>query len=312
MGRILTITANTTIDQTLLIPAFVPGQTIRARQTVYSMGGKPTDVSYILGQLGYPSHAIGFAAGTIGERVRAMLGALGVEHDFIEVGGESRNNVLVYSDQDGSHTTITTDSLQVSPAHVEALTEKIAHSLDAVACVMLGGTLPKNVPPSVYTEWIALLREREIPVLFDADEPNLSAGLKSRPTYIKPNQNELGRLMGRPVETLTEAYDAAKEIQAAYGCTVIATLGADGGLAVLRDRTWMIPPLDVPVRGTGGAGDAVMAGIAQAISLGEADEMGLRRGFAYAAAVIQMYGTAQLDPAEANGLLPMVQLIPYP
>ncbi len=312
MGRILTITANTTIDQTLLIPAFVPGQTIRARQTVYSMGGKPTDVSYILGQLGYPSHAIGFAAGTIGERVRSMLGTLGVEHDFIDVDGESRNNVLIYSDEDGSHTTITTDSLLVGPAHLEALTEKIGQSLDGVACVMLGGTLPKTVPPSIYTEWIAMLRARGVPVLFDADEPNLSAGLKSRPTYIKPNQNELSRLMERPVETMPQVYDAARAIRAAYGCSVIATLGAEGALAVLQDRTWMIPPLDVPVRGTGGAGDAVMAGMAQALSLGESEEAGLRRGFAYAAAVIQMYGTAQLDPLEADRLMPRVQLIPYP
>jgi 1-phosphofructokinase len=312
MGRILTITANTTIDQTLLIPAFVSGQTIRARQTVYSMGGKPTDVSYILGQLGYPSHAIGFAAGTVGQRVRSMLGALGVEHDFIEVGGESRNNVLIYSDADGSHTTITTDSLQVSAAHLEALIQKLAQSLNGVSCVILGGTLPQHVPASVYKEWISIIRAQDIPVLFDADEPNLSAGLQAHPTYIKPNQHELSRLIGRPVETLSEAYDAAIEIQAKYGCAVIATLGADGALAILHDKTWFIPPLDVPVRGTGGAGDAVMAGLAHALSLGETEEMGLRRGFAYAAAVIQMYGTAQLDPLEAQRLMPLVQLIPYP
>jgi fructose-1-phosphate kinase PfkB-like protein len=54
-----------------------------------------------------------------------------------------------------------------------------------------------------------------------------------------------------------------------------------------------------------------MAGLAQAISLGESEEMGLQRGFAYAAAVIQMYGTAQLDPAEAHRLMPLVELIPY-
>ncbi len=312
MGRIVTVTPNTTIDQTLLIPAFIPGQTIRARQTIYTIGGKPTDVSHILGQLGQPSFALGFTAGTMGERVKSILGALGVEHDFLEVGGESRVNVLIYSEADGSHTTITTDSLQVSPAHITALSEKLEQSLDTAACVMLGGTLPRNMPPSVYTEWIAMIRARGIPVLFDADEPNLSAGLKSRPSYIKPNQNEIGRLIGRPVATMQEAYNAAREIQAAHGSSVIVTLGADGALAVLGDKAWMIPPLDVPVLGTGGAGDAVMAGMAESIWLGEPEEMGLRRGFAYAAAVVQMYGTANLDPDEARRLLPLVQLIPFP
>lgn len=312
MKRIVTVTANTTIDQTLLIPAYVPGQTIRARQTVFSMGGKPTDVSYILGQLGQPSLAIGFAAGTVGGRIRAILGSLGVEHDFVEVDGESRNNVLIYSESDGSHTTITTDSLQVGTEHIAVLSERLERSLDDAACVMLGGTLPRNVPASLYTDWIAAIRARGVPVLFDADEPNLSAGLKSSPSYIKPNRDEIGRLIGRPVDTPEQAYEAAREIQQAHGCSVIVTLGAEGALAVLNDKAWFIPPLDVPVRGPGGAGDAVMAGLAESIWRGENEDMGLRRGFAYAAAVVQTYGTAQLDPDEVVRLLPLVKLIPYP
>ncbi|NOG51251.1 MAG: hypothetical protein HND48_18875 [Chloroflexi bacterium] len=59
MGRIVTLTANTTIDQTLVIPRYASGTTIRAKRSVVSIGGKPTDVSYILGEMGVGSLAPG-------------------------------------------------------------------------------------------------------------------------------------------------------------------------------------------------------------------------------------------------------------
>ena len=70
---IVTVTANTTLDQTLFVSAFQKNRTMRATDTVQSMGGKPTDASWILGELGIGSLALGFAAGTTGDRVESML-----------------------------------------------------------------------------------------------------------------------------------------------------------------------------------------------------------------------------------------------
>ena len=311
MRRVVTITANTTIDQTLFISSFQPGKTIRATQSIFSMGGKPTDVAYVLGQMAQPCLAIGFAAGIIGQRVRSTLGEVGVEVDFVEVEGESRLNVLVATEDDGQLTTITGDTLRVNRDHIAALIERLEAVLPDAACVMMGGTLPSTVPPTHFADWIVRVRAHGVPVLFDADEPSLSAGLQAQPDFIKPNRDELAHLVGIPVVTMDEVYEAGRDILTRFGTSVIVTLGSDGALAVLRDATWYIPSLDVPVVSTAGAGDAVMAGLAEAICRQEPIEMGLRRGFAYAAAVIQKPGTAQLDPREAQRLLPLVRIIPY-
>ncbi|HEX2906901.1 MAG TPA: PfkB family carbohydrate kinase, partial [Phototrophicaceae bacterium] len=178
---IITVTANTTIDYTLFVPQFEM-RTMRATGSVYSMGGKPTDASWILGENGIPSLALGFAAGHSGQRVKAMLEARGVTTDFIEVGGETRINVVIISENDGGHATITTSSLETNERHLTDLREKLLRDLPDASCVVIGGTLPKSMHPAFYAEFIRLIRQQNVPVIFDADEPNLSAGLESRPT----------------------------------------------------------------------------------------------------------------------------------
>src|SRR5215475_4648471 len=117
---IVTVTANTTIDHTVMIPSLKENHTIRASGSFYSMGGKPTDASWILGEMGIPSQALGFAAGLVGQKAETMLRARGVMPDFIQVGGETRINVVIITEDRGSQTTITTSTLEVEAEHLAA------------------------------------------------------------------------------------------------------------------------------------------------------------------------------------------------
>lgn len=312
MKRIVTLTANTTIDQTLIIPAFEAGRTIRATSSIVSMGGKPTDASYILGQMGIPSLALGFAAGTVGQRVRAMLEGQGAQVDFIEVEGESRINVVIVDERSRAQTTITSASLRVSEAHQAALLAQLEAVLPDAACLVLGGTLPAGVAPELYTTLIERARAASVPVIFDADEPNLSAGLRARPDYIKPNRDELERLSGRRLHDLDAIYRAGRDLQTRYGVSPIVSMGGAGLLALLPHAAWRVPALEVPVISAAGAGDAVLAGLAAALWRGQPIEEGLRLGAALAAAVVQQPGTAQLDPAHVEEALPRIELVRYP
>ncbi len=314
---ILTVTANTTIDQTLMISAFEFNRTIRASSSTFSMGGKPTDASYILGALGITSHAIGFAAGALGEKVTSMLAARGVTTDFIPVDGETRlNTVIIYErgadDTARGMTTITTNTLEVSTGHVHQLMNLYKSLLERVSVIVLGGTLPRGLTPSFYTDLIGLANARGVTTIFDADQPNLSAGLAARPTYIKPNQFELERLVGALIPDFEAAYHAGKQIVEASGTQPIITLGELGAVAVLTDRAYLIPPLPIQVVSAGGAGDGVLAGIAASLEQGKSIEDGLRLGFACAAAVCLLPGTADCRPEDVARFVPQIELRPYP
>ncbi len=309
---ILTLTPNTTLDLTVFVPQFRPNSTIRATRTYHSMGGKPTDASFILGRMGARSLALGLAAGAIGAKVKTMLEAAGAQVDFSEAAGETRVNTVIIDESSGAHTTITTASMSVSAAQLEALRARYIQALTAASVLILGGSLPPGVPPAFYAEAITLARAANVPVIFDAAPPNLDAGLAARPDFIKPNKAELSALVGRELATTKALYAAGAAIRARSGAQVIITMGADGGLALLHGRSYRIPPIAVDVSSPAGAGDAVLAGLAHALHHQAPLEAGLRLGFAAATAVCRQPATADFDPADLQRFLPRAQLLPYP
>lgn len=312
MPMILTLTANTTLDLTLVVPQYTPDLTLRASETYHSMGGKPTCASWVLGRMGEPSHALGLAAGAIGEKVKGMLADFGVTPDFVEADGETRINTVIIDEKHGTQTTITTKTMFVTEAHLEALKVKYIEALKSASVLITGGTLPHGMSPEFYTGVITLAHEHDVPVIFDASEPNLSVGLQAKPTYIKPNHHELGALIGHDIRTVEEAYQAGQDILSQYGTQPIITMGEDGALAVLQDCAYRIPPIPVDVKSAAGAGDSVLAGLAHAIHHGHPIEDGLRLGIATATAVCLKRGTAAYDVADMKRFLPQVELIPYP
>lgn len=309
---IVTVTPNTAIDWTIFVPYFEFNQTIRASNAVWGMAGKAADAAWVLGEMGIPSLATGFAAGMPGQKMVEMLRQKGVETDFVWVGGETRINVLVVAEDGRGQSTLAIESLEVFEEHVEQLRRKYLAALERATAVILGGSLPRGLDAKLYTELVGQARQRGTPVVFDAYYgPLLRAGLAAGPAVIKPNRVELESLTGHPVGSLADVYRAAMQIYDQYGTMVIATLGEEGALAVLGDRAYQIPPIKVKVASTAGAGDAILAGLADALANRKPLEDGLRLGFAAAAAVIMTPATADCRRADVEALLPKVQLLPY-
>ena len=307
---ILSLTPNTTLDVTVFVPKLVTNRTIRATRTVHSMGGKPTDAAWILGRMGVGSLALGLAAGAVGDKVVAMLEAYGVATDFAPADGETRINTVIIDEDSGEHTTITTASMQVQPNHISELLRRYELALEKASVVITGGSLPPGMDPDFYVKPIEMAHEAGVPVVFDASQPVLGACLGAKPTFIKPNMDELSALMGRDLQTLDELHAAGKEISARYGAQSVITMGGDGALAVLNGRSYRIPPIEVEVSSPAGAGDAVLAGLAHALHFGTDVEDGVRLGVAAATAVCMQAGTAAYEVADMERFLPLVELIP--
>ena len=307
---IVTVTPNTVLDYTLLVPHFEFNQTIRASTYAWGMGGKANDAAWILGRLGQPVLALGFAAGRLGERMERMLQEHGVFTDFVRVGGETRLSLVVVTSDGEGQSTLSPSSLHVSPDQLADFEARYNQALEKATCIVIGGSLPEGVPPEFFRQAISEARRLGIPVIFDASGPALQAGLQGRPSLVKPNRDELAGLLGFVPKNMNEIFAAARCLQQDYGTDAILTLGQDGALAVLGEKSFRIPPLPVPVSSTAGAGDGVLAGMALAYSRGEPLEMGLKHGFALAGAVLKTLGTADFEVEDYRRLLPEVELIP--
>jgi len=308
---ILTVTLNPAVDRTYLIRDFAWNRTIRSEQAVPGMGGKATDASWVLGELGYANLALGFAGGRTGRLMEKMLRGRGCRTDFVWVEGETRTNIVIIGGEGQGQSTLAEPGLQVGASGLEKFRGKFKSALKNASCVLIGGRVPPGMDVSIYTELVRSAREAGLPVVFDASGPGLKAGMEGRPTIAKPNIDEIADLYGSPVNTVQDAYKAGRELQEKYGTALVITLGKEGALAVLPGRAYSIPVLKIPVVSTAGAGDGVLAGLAAALSEGRSLEDGLRLGFAIAAAVCLTPATADCRRADVERLLPQVELIDY-
>jgi 1-phosphofructokinase family hexose kinase len=309
---IVTVNPNTCIDRTLVVPEFVLNKTIRASQFALGMGGKAADASWILGEYGIPNLALGFAAGISGRQMEQMLKDRGVQTDFTWAEGETRVHTIIVMEDGSGQSTFAVPTLIVRQSHIQDLENRFTRALKKASCVVVGGTLPPDVPFDLYTRLVTRAREHGIPVALDASGPCLLSGLQGRPTVIKPNRVELEELAGRRLTSLAEIHAAGKEIQVRYGCSLVITLGEEGTLAILPEKTYRIPVLPVKVVSTAGAGDGVLAGLAAALDAGWQLEEGLRLGTAMAGAVCMQLATADCRKSDIEYLLSQVKLLPYP
>jgi len=305
---IITLTPNTGIDHTVQIPSFQLNQTIRATDSAWGMAGKAADVSWILGKLGVPTRALGFAAGTTGLRMENMLRERGVETDFTWVNGESRLNTVLVVPGEG-HSTITSSSLEVLPEHLIDLMDRYEKSLVDATVVVVGGSLPKGVPVDFYARAIEQAHAHNIPVIFDSSGPSLMAGIKSRPSLIKPNLTELADVLGFIPKSQPDVQQAARKLQTEFGVDIIVTLGEGGAIAVFEESAYFVQPLTIPIVSAAGAGDGVLAGMALSYANGESREYGLRHGFALAGAILKTLATADYRVDEYVELLPQICIL---
>ncbi len=307
---IVTVNPNTCIDRTLVVPEFSLNRTIRANRSAIGMGGKAADASWILGEYGIPSLALGFAAGASGKLMADMLQEKGVTTDFTLVEGETRVHTVIVMEDGSGQSTFAVPSLIVRQEHITDLDERYERALGSATCLVIGGTVPTGVPETWYTGLVSRAVKKSIPVILDTSGPCLAEGLNGHPTLIKPNRTELEELAGCPLPTVEDVVIAGRKIRDRYGCSLVITLGGEGSLALLPERAYRIPAVDVNIVSTAGAGDGMLAGLAAAISAGWPWEEGLRLGTAMAGAVCMQLATADCRRVDIENLLPRVELQP--
>jgi 1-phosphofructokinase family hexose kinase len=315
---IVTVTPNTAIDYSMLVPEFSLGRTIRSLDSAWGMGGKAADAAWILSKWGVQTLALGFAAGSNGRQMEGMLRERGCQTDFIWVGGETRLNTVLC--MKGKHSTFTSSTLEVASEHVEAFFNRYRSAIEQASCLIVGGSLPHGVPPTFFVDVIKLARQRDIPVIFDSSGIYLQMGLEAHPTVIKPNLTELEELARDCIRkdesdqnimgNIKQVYLRAKDIQNNYNVAMVVTLGSLGAMALFGETQYWIPSRKVHVVSAAGAGDAILAGLAVAYSKHLPIEEGLRLGFSLATAVLLTLGTADYHIEDAQAFLPLIELHP--
>lgn len=310
---IVTVTPNTGLDRVIFVRDFSWGSTLRAEASAWGMGGKATDASLVLGELGEANIATGFAAGETGQRMVQMLQRHPITRcDFIWVEGETRVNYVLVDTARSVQSTITVAGLRVSEQNVLELLARFHVLIRNAACAIIGGSLPEGAPSDLHGRLIAEARQQGVPTILDASGDALRLGFEAGPTILKPNRDELSALVRLPIRSDVDVVAAARKLLGKETQLVVVTAGDRGAWAVREDGEYHVPALPIDVVNTAGAGDALAAGIAAGIARGWPWQDGLRLGIAAAAAVCLTPGTAICCRADVEHLMKRVRLFPIP
>ena len=303
---IYTCTLNPSIDYRVEGERFQLGQLNRAVATTFYPGGKGINVSRVLKNLNTRNTALGFLGGFTGKFILDYLNEEEVDHDFIFHEGPTRVNIkLKEADRE---TEINGVGAEISLESRNALLEKI-RTLGNEDHLVLSGSLPASIDFSYYEEITRICFENDVPIIIDISYPELKDLLQYRPLLIKPNQDELMKILGRELTTLEEVLEGARELHRLGAKNVIISLGGDGAAFVNEHHTFVAQAPEGEVKSTVGSGDSMVAGFLSAyIETGNAE-----KAFRYsvAAGSATAFSHDLCKKAEVEELLPHVQIDHY-
>ena len=227
---IYTVTFNPAIDYVVRLdrPLEV-GEVNRAAGEDCVLGGKGINVSGVLRELGCESVALGFVAGETGAWLERGLAAQGLRTDFIHLAeGMTRINVKIKA---GTETELN----GAGPSIPESAMQQLEAQLDTLQpddILILAGSIPKSLSQSTYERLLAGLEGHGVRAVVDATQDLLVNVLPYHPFLIKPNDHELGEIVGRELKTDEEITAAARALQEKGARNVLVSMAGNGALLV--------------------------------------------------------------------------------
>lgn len=253
---IVTVTPNPSIDRTIAIDRLERGGLIRAGDATSEAAGKGLNVSRALIVEGVDTLAVLPVAR---DTASVYLGLLADEVPLaaVSVAGAVRTNISLV-EPDGTVTKVNEPGPRLENPDVEAILVAIA-SAPAADWIVGCGSLPPGAPVDFYGRLSALgTTDRRIAI--DASGEALNAAIDAGVALIKPNIDELGAIVGRQLETLGDAVDAARSLVERGVGAVLLSLGADGAIYVDSDGASHAEARIDNAANSVGAGDALLAG----------------------------------------------------
>jgi 1-phosphofructokinase len=307
---IVTVTLNPSLDRALSVPQLEPGTLHRARFMRQDLGGKGINVSRALRALDIPSRIIGFIGGRIGQALRDGLVADGFDVHFIEVEGETRQNITLLDESNGQYTKINEPGPTIGPQHIAALEAYLQQTAQPGDLWAFCGSLPPGAPPDLYAWLINVVQQSGGLGFLDSSGAAFRAGLTTGPFAIKPNSEEASEALHSPLRDDAEHRSAACRLQTGGVRLVALTRGAQGLVLSMDGKLVIAAPPPVSVFSPIGAGDASLAGLLWA-TLEKCDAVETaRRAVACGTAAAMQEGTGVGDQVLIKALLPHVQIQP--
>lgn len=281
------------MDMAVNVP-YIPavGETILGGDIMETPGGKGANQAYAAGMLGGRVTMLGAVGNDeSGKRMLESLGKANVDLSNILVEKSVRTGTaVILVNKNGNNSIVVAPGANnfCDVAYLRTMQEKISD------CDIL--LLQLEIPREAAYFAIEMANALGKTVILNpAPAPDrIPSIILSKIDYITPNESELRKLTGLPVNTHEEVRAACEVLLEQGVKSVLVTLGGDGALLASRGEFFYYPVKDVEVVDTTAAGDTFNAAVA--VMLAEGKGMDNAVAFANQAATI----TVQRKGAQAS------------
>ena len=288
---ITAITLNPCIDRTVELKNLTVDGHNRADHVRQNISGKGINVNVVLKHLGFETKALVLDHASGGRQVQDFLREQQIPYSAVPVPGELRVNLKLTDTVNGTMTEINERGAPVTPDTAAEILQKAAAVLDGTDILVADGSVPPGTPDTIYETIITMAKERHILTVLDASGDLLRKGLKAKPWLVKPNRFELESYYGETAENQQQLLSLAQRMRAEGAENVCLSMGKEGAAFITAEGIWFAPGNRIPVLGTQGAGDSMIAGICAAALTGLPAEDMLRWGVAAAQGSLILPGT---------------------
>ena len=305
---ILTVTLNSSIDKLYLMESIQPETVMRVKEVHNTAGGKGLNVTRVAAGLGEAVTAMGFTGGFNGQYLESLISSPLVRCAFTHVSSETRSCINCWDLSGGRSTEYLEPGEPVTPEDVDRFTDDFLRELPGADCVAISGSMPKGVPEDFYRLLVRHCHEAGVPVLVDTSGNRLITAAAEKPSFIKPNEDEILQLTGRPFSSREDAVRSLKMLHSSGIPVVVLSMGAEGALLACNEGVFHGKPPKIVPRNTVGCGDSMVAGFAVAFSRCLPVLEGFRMALAVSAASALSLLTGDFDPADYARLYPEVSV----
>jgi ribokinase len=247
----------------------VPGETLIGGDVRLFGGGKGANQAVAVARLGYPVTLIARVGDdAFGRDLRSALRTAGVDvRHVLATRHTPTGSAFICTDRRGENSIVVSPGAnrRLRPADIE----RRLGVLRSAGMVLLQLETPMDT-----VEYVAGAAHRAgVPVMLDpAPARALSSRLLRRITWLTPNETEARVLCGTGTLALTRraVAAAARQLRSRGAGSVVVKLGRRGAYVTLDDGGVLVPAFRVRTVDTTAAGDAFNAGLAVALTTGQA------------------------------------------
>jgi 1-phosphofructokinase len=253
----VTLTLNPAIDHSITVHGELAVGAIHAvTAETCTPGGKGVNVAKMLASNGARVTAAGLLGSDRLAFYEATLRPAGIACRFLPLPHATRVNLMITNGA-GQEMKFNRPGFPDAAFDERALLAYAGPLADPGAIVILSGSLPARFPADTYARLIRLFHKSGSPTVLDTSGPALAAGLREKPTVIKPNRRELEGVLGQSLASEAAMVAALRALSQVHEAVIVSD-GARGAWFAGRGQCWFAVAPDVSAVDTTGAGDALL------------------------------------------------------